>query len=127
MKTILAHNDLYEGDDFRIFPKSQKELWEEGYDTEEQKYTGAKWGKYLRAPDIFFKILEKGKGKLVPLKQIAEVRRGFTTGANEFFYLTEEEIKRRGIEKEFWMHQEEGQMGAQLCHQKPQGMQIHRG
>jgi type I restriction enzyme M protein len=106
IKSILAHNDLYDGDDFRIFPKRQKELWEEGYDAEEQKYAGAKWGKYLRAPDIFFKILEKGK--LAPLKQIAEVRRGFTTGANEFFYLTEEEIKRRGIEKEFWMHKEEG-------------------
>jgi type I restriction-modification system DNA methylase subunit len=106
IKSTLAHNDLYDGDDFRIFPKQQKELWEEGYDIEEQKYTGAKWGKYMRAPDIFFKILERGKGKLVPLKQIAEVRRGFTTGANEFFYLTEEQIKRHGIEKEFWMHQE---------------------
>jgi len=108
MKTILAHNDLYEGDDFCIFPKKQKELWEEGYDAEEHKYIGAKWGKYLRAPDIFFKILKKGKGKLVPLKQIAEVRRGFTTGANEFFYLTEEKIKRWGIEQEFWMHLEKG-------------------
>ncbi len=108
IKTILAHNDLYDGEDFRIFPKRQKELWEEGYDAEEQKYTGAKWGKYLRAPDIFFRILEKGKGKLVPLKQIAEVRRGFTTGANEFFYLTEEQIKQWGIEKEFWMHKERG-------------------
>lgn len=106
IKTILAHNDLYEGDDFRIFPKRQKELWEEGYDTEEQKYTGAKWGKYMRAPDIFFKILKKGKGKLVPLKQIAEVKFGIKTGANEFFYLTEEEIKRRGIEKEFWMRKD---------------------
>jgi len=107
IRTILAHNNLYEGDDFCIFPQKQKELWEEGYDTKEQKYTGAKWGKYLRAPDIFFKILGKGKGKLVPLKQIAEVRRGFTTGANEFFYLMEEEIKRRGIEQEFWMHRDE--------------------
>ncbi|GIV04294.1 MAG: hypothetical protein KatS3mg015_3124 [Fimbriimonadales bacterium] len=51
-------------------------------------YAGNKWGgKYLRAPDIFFTILEKGKGKLVRLGDIAEVRRGFTTGANEFFYL----------------------------------------
>ncbi|MCD5401434.1 hypothetical protein LR013_02410, partial [candidate division NPL-UPA2 bacterium] len=41
----------------------------------------------LRAPDIFFTILEKGKGKLVRLGDVAEVRRGFTTGANEFFYL----------------------------------------
>jgi len=51
-------------------------------------YAGAKWGgKYLRAPDIFFTILEKGKDKLVRLGDIAEVRRGFTTGANELFYL----------------------------------------
>lgn len=109
IRTILAHHELYEGEDFRIFPRSQKELWEEGYDAEERKYTGAKWGKYLRAPDIFFKVLEKGRGKLVPLKQIAEVRFGIKTGANEFFYLTEEEIKRRGIEQEFWMHRERGQ------------------
>ena len=107
MKTILAHTDLYEGEDFRIFPKRQKELWEEGYDTAEQRYTGSKWGKYLRAPDIFFRILDKGKGKLVPLKQIAEVKFGIKTGANEFFYLTEDEIKRRGIEQEFWMHRDE--------------------
>lgn len=72
------------------------------------RYVGSKWGKYLRAPEIFFTILEKAKDKLVPLKEIAKVRRGFTTGANEFFYLTEEEIKQRGIEKEFWMHKEDG-------------------
>ena len=106
IKTILFHNKFYENEELRIFPKKQKELWEEGFDTEENKYVGAKWGKYLRAPQIFFKILEKGKDKLVPLKKIADVRRGFTTGINEFFYLTEEEIKRRGIEREFWMHKE---------------------
>ncbi len=107
IKTIMAHSEFYQNEDLRIFPKSQKELWEEGFDKETGKYVGAKWGKYIRAPEIFFKILEKGKDKLVPLKEIAEVRRGFTTGANEFFYLTEEEIKRRGIEREFWMHQDD--------------------
>ncbi len=106
-KTILAHSNFYENEELRIFPKSQKELWDEGFDVEEKKYIGAKWGKYLRAPEIFFKILEKGKGKLVPLKEVADVRRGFTTGANEFFYLTEEEIKRKRIEKAFWMHKDE--------------------
>jgi len=106
-KTILAHNDYYENEELRIFPKSQKELWDEGFDSEEQIYVGAKWGKYLRAPEIFFKILEKGKGKLVPLKEVARVRFGIKTGANQFFYLTEEEIKRWKIEKEFWMHKDE--------------------
>jgi type I restriction-modification system DNA methylase subunit len=101
VKTIMAHSEFYQNEELRIFPKSQAELWDEGFDKEEGEYVGAKWGKYLRAPEIFFKILEKGKGKLVPLKEIAEVRFGIKTGANEFFYLTEEEIKRKRIEREF--------------------------
>lgn len=106
IKTVKFHNSFYQNDEIRIYPKKQSELWDEGFDKEEQKYIGSKWGKYVRAPEIFFEILEKGKDKLVPLKQIADVRRGFTTGANEFFYLTEIEIKRRKIEKEFWMHKD---------------------
>lgn len=97
-------NEYYEDDKIRIFPKKQEELWKEGFDEETGKYEGSKWGKYIRAPDIFFKILEKGKNLFVPLGEVATIRRGFTTGANEFFYLTEEEIKRWGIEREFWMH-----------------------
>jgi len=100
-KTILAHNEYYENEELRIFPKKQKELWDEGFDSEEKKYVGAKWGKYLRAPEIFFKILEKGKDKFVQLKDVAEVRFGIKTGANEFFYLTEEEIRRWKIEKKY--------------------------
>ena len=95
IKTILYHNDFYQNDELRIYPKKQSALWEEGFDVDENKYTGSKWGKYLRAPEIFFKILEKGRDKLVPLKEIADVRFGIKTGANEFFYLTEEEIKRK--------------------------------
>ena len=89
IKTILAHSEFYENDGLRIFTKKQSELWEEGFDPEEQKYVGSKWGKYLRAPEIFFKVLEKGKGKLVPLKKIANVRRGFTTGADPWFYVSD--------------------------------------
>ena len=70
--------------------------------TRDSKYTGDKWGgKYLRAPDIYWTLLEKGKDKLVRLGDIAEVRRGFTTGANEFFYLDDERIQEWGIESEF--------------------------
>ena len=70
--------------------------------TREKKYTGDKWGgKYLRAPDIYWTLLEKGKDKLVRLGDVADVRRGFTTGANEFFYLDAERIRERSIESEF--------------------------
>jgi hypothetical protein len=85
---------------YRIYPKSKKELLEEGVEYPEDSelalehsletlpYIGNKWGgKYLRAPEIYFKILEKGKDKLVRLGDIAEVRFGIKTGANEFFYL----------------------------------------
>lgn len=106
-RTILAHSEFYQNEELRIFPKLQAKLWKEGFDGEKGKYVGAKWGKYIRAPGIFFKILKKGKDKLVPLKEIAKVRFGIKTGANEFFYLTEEEIRRWGIEKEFWMHKDE--------------------
>jgi hypothetical protein len=83
---------------FRLIVKTRKELWIEGIETEDDElnesrlwsyqYIGNKWGgKYLRAPEIFFKILEKGKDKFIKLGDIAEDYYGIKTGANEFFYL----------------------------------------
>lgn len=106
MKLILAHTDNYENEEIKIYPKIQWDLWNEGYNKEVKKYIGSKWGKYLRAPEIFFGIMNKCKDLFVPLKEVAIVRRGFTTGANKFFYLTEEEIQAWKIEKEFWCHKE---------------------
>ena len=97
---ISKTKNIYEDSEIRVLPKKQKELYEEGI--EDNTYVGSKWGgKYLRAPDIFFKILEKGKDLFVPLSQIADIRRGFTTGVNEFFYLTDEQIKAHMIEEQF--------------------------
>jgi len=111
LKAIANAGEKLKNDDFRCVPLTQSELWKEGIAVEETKqaeitgskfignYAGNKWGgKYLRAPDIFFTILEKGKGKLVRLGDVAEVRRGFTTGANEFFYLPSKyfDIKEEG-------------------------------
>jgi hypothetical protein len=42
---------------------------------------------------------------------VAEIRRGFTTGVNEFFCLTGEEIAQKGIEKRFWMHKDRSGKG----------------
>ena len=88
----------------RIFPISQRDLLEEGSDdaAPRAKYTGDKWGgKYLRAPDIYWTILEKGEDKLVRLGDVAEVRFGIKTGANEFFYFDDQRIQEWGIEEEF--------------------------
>ncbi|MHA1871073.1 MAG: Eco57I restriction-modification methylase domain-containing protein, partial [Promethearchaeota archaeon] len=50
-------------------------------------YRLCKWGGlFFRAPDIFFRILSKGGDKLVPLGEIAKIKFGIKTGANDFFY-----------------------------------------
>ncbi|MFQ3675897.1 MAG: DNA methyltransferase, partial [Endomicrobiia bacterium] len=83
-------------EDFRVYPKKQVELLEEGWEYPEEipveqqkivgfsagKYIGNKWGgKYLRAPDIYFTILEKGnkynflnyKDKIIIVEDITDV------------------------------------------------------
>ncbi|GIW31563.1 MAG: hypothetical protein KatS3mg071_1737 [Meiothermus sp.] len=56
--------------------------------TEDGRYQGGKWGGlYLRAPEVYFRVLEMAGSKLVQLKEVAEVRFGIKTGANDFFYL----------------------------------------
>jgi type I restriction-modification system DNA methylase subunit len=77
--------------EYRVYPLSQKKLLEDGYAELRSKkatYRGGKWGgKYLRAPDIYWTIQDKGSDKLVKLQELAKVRRGLTTGANNFFYV----------------------------------------
>jgi predicted RNA methylase len=55
----------------------------------EQKalFSESKWGAYLRAPSIYIQLMKNLDKKLVSLGNIANIRRGFTTGANDFFYL----------------------------------------
>ena len=78
---------LRENDAARVLAKRVGELLEEGKDDQGQ-YVGGKWGGlYLRAPDIYFRVLEKAGDKLVRLSEVAEVRFGIKTGANDFFYL----------------------------------------
>ena len=58
-----------------------------------------KWGMALRAPMVFRH--HRDHLNLAPLKTWAQVQRGYTTGANEFFYLTKDVIEVWGIEEEF--------------------------
>jgi hypothetical protein len=90
-ETILEIENIKERtvtENFRISPKDRKELLIEGIEIPEQgeeigaihelplqkdlirmPYSGNKWGgKYLRAPDIYWTILEKNKDKLVSIE-----------------------------------------------------------
>lgn len=56
--------------------------------TIDEKYQNGNWGaKYLRSPKIYQKIIEKADDKFVKVSDICKVTRGFTTGANDFFYV----------------------------------------
>ena len=86
-------------DDYRITIKTQQELWDAGYDRNE--YIGSKWGIYLRAPDVYFKIMQEKKHLLIKISTIADVRFGVKTGSTEFFYLTKEQAQLEGIEPQY--------------------------
>ncbi len=85
----------------RLFPGQSTVNEEADIHVKEQRTLSPenKWGMALRAPMVFRH--HRDHLNLVPLKLWAEVQRGYTTGANEFFYLTKEEIAEWGIEEEF--------------------------
>jgi methylase of polypeptide subunit release factors len=66
------------GQDLAVRVVSQREL-----------AAGEKWGLTLRAPAVYRR--QSQQVNLAPLKQWAEVHRGYTTGANAFFYLNDQE------------------------------------
>ncbi len=117
----------------RVVPLSQQELSVEGWEWKENltetqekemslylsrkksglpktgKYSGDKWSKkHFASPDIYLNIYEKNREKFIDFEKIAFIRRGYTTGANEFFYLSLDEIKNWKIEEEFWTHNIQG-------------------
>ncbi len=74
--------------DFAIRVQAQEEL-----------SANARWGLMLRAPNVVRQRLELGG--LPSLKRWTLIQRGYTTGANRFFYLTPADVAEWGIEPEF--------------------------
>jgi methylase of polypeptide subunit release factors len=58
-----------------------------------------KWGIALRAPTAYHQT--RSKLSLAPLQHWMKVERGYTTGANAFFYLTPAEAREWSLEKQF--------------------------
>jgi hypothetical protein len=86
-------------DDYRVFPITQEDLlqdsWEypEDYNVKDGRfkqgeYGENKWGvKYLRAPDIFYVILEKGMFRR--LRDYGKIETYLNTGGADKFYFVE--------------------------------------
>jgi hypothetical protein len=67
-----------------------KKSGEAGENGDEQamsgEYYGGKWGVYLRAPDLWFDLLDEFGDRFTPLGEIAEVRFGVKSGKDSFFF-----------------------------------------
>ena len=48
-------------------------------------YGGGKWGKYLRAPDLYFQIMQRYGDRFVQFGEIATIRFGVKSGCDAFF------------------------------------------
>ncbi len=106
LQAIATANEIASTEAYRALPIPQRDLYDDGSQvnetTHKKEYAGNTWGgKYLRAPDVYFVIVEKGRDKLTRLSAVADIRFGVKTGVNEFFYLDEEAIDKWGIEKRF--------------------------
>jgi len=101
-------------DEYHVYPIIQDDLLEDGWEYPEEydreklgrfkqgKYSGNKWGgKYLRAPNVFFTIMEKGRDQFLELKKLASVLPGCYSGINDFFYVDGDRIQRWKIEQEY--------------------------
>jgi len=70
---MKAPKIVRQNENVRVVVRTYAELFEEGKENK-NNYVGGSWGgPYLRAPDIYFRILEKAGGKLVRLREVAEV------------------------------------------------------
>jgi len=59
-----------------------------------------KWGTYLRAPQVYYKIIQSPI--MTQFGKIAEIRRGYTTGVEGFFYLNKDDIRLWKLEKSYY-------------------------
>jgi len=131
---------LFLKDFYRLVVRTQKHLHEDGISEEEEAssdnpydrpkkkktpiatkkkendktYVGTKWGNlHLRAPLVYYEILEKAGEKLRPLGKLYKIMRGITSGNIDFFVLTKIGTKgsrlvkcRNGFGKEFLLEKE---------------------
>ncbi len=81
----------------------QRDLWKDGVrlgvimgrskypgnddpEVQDGEYYGGKWGIHLRAPDLWFELLDNLGTRFTPLGDIAEVRFGVKSGNDSFFF-----------------------------------------
>lgn len=79
-------NRMIRTEDYQLVTRAQKSLYDE-----------QKWSVFFNAPPVYFDII--GQENTVALSEVAEVTRGFTSGANDFYYGRMDEWEELGLER----------------------------
>lgn len=89
---ILSAAADVDNDDLRVRMIPQRKLWDDGVrlgqildDPSSTVYHGGKWGVYVRAPHLWFDLLRAVGAGFCMLGDIVRIRRGITTGKDDFF------------------------------------------
>ena len=109
---IEKTSSTFTNDLLRIIPIPQSYLWQEGVkagllmkksrpeadedadgtdsngkamDEIANGYGAGKWGRFLRAPDLYFRLMQDYGHKFIKLGEIMDVKRGITSGCDAFF------------------------------------------
>lgn len=88
VRFIQTTEKSYEDDKVRLIPVKQSKLKEED-----------KWNIYLRAPEVYQKIIKNEK--IIRLGDVARVKSGIKTGADDFFLFNKDKAQRLGISKKY--------------------------
>ena len=100
---LLSLNENTVTDQYRARLVRQGDLWNEGVtlgkllgkskrgpakqpDRQQGDYYGGKWGRYLRAPDLWAELMNTHGERFVPLGEVADVRFGVKSGKDDFFF-----------------------------------------
>jgi hypothetical protein len=59
------------------------------------------WAASLRAPEAWFRFAHAAGSRLTTLGEVAELRRGITSGANDIFYLSAEQVRELDLPASF--------------------------
>lgn len=85
VKSQAAGDDDSDEADNGNYDENGNGILHEGAPAYGPRYGGGKWGKYLRAPNLYFRIMECYADRFVPLGEITTIRFGVKSGCDAFF------------------------------------------
>ena len=90
VRRIERYEDTHDNEWYRVRVIGQSALASDTPNEQGRKSAAVEqgWGRYLRAGEVFFRLIQRGRSRLQTLSKMARVRFGVKTGANEFFYVS---------------------------------------